>query len=127
MQRFNVWLPSVLESRAADSGDGAIGVALFDYVLYSAAGCPGSIVGWPLGTRQAQLTFAQMGAWSVQTALGRRKSLALYTLATAVAMFAFIGVESKWAVIVSSMLISLAATAMYAVLCEYSLGAPRLR
>jgi hypothetical protein len=67
-----------------------------------------------------------MGAWSVQTALGRRKSLAIYTLATAVAMFAFIYVETNWAVIVSSMLISLAATAMYAVLCKcrvVSLGA----
>lgn len=33
-------------------------------------------------------------------------------------MFAFTAVEAEWAVLVSSMLISLAGTAMYAVLCK---------
>ncbi|WVQ83853.1 hypothetical protein IAT38_005997 [Cryptococcus sp. DSM 104549] len=97
---FNVWLPSVLESRAKGEGDEAIKEALGDYVLYSLAGCPGSIV----------------GAWMIQTKLGRRKSLAICTLATGLSTFAFIRVEEKWAVVVSSMVISAAATAMYAVL-----------
>jgi hypothetical protein len=55
----------------------------------------------------------------IQTRLGRRKSLALCTLATALSTFAFIKVKADWAVIVSSMIISAAATAMYAVLCEW--------
>ena len=59
-----------------------------------------------------------MGAWSIESSLGRRRSLAIFTLATALAMFAFTAVEAEWAVLVSSMLISLAGTAMYAVLCE---------
>ncbi|WVW78971.1 hypothetical protein I302_100934 [Kwoniella bestiolae CBS 10118] len=97
---FNVWLPSVLESKATGEGDEAIKEALSDYVLYSLAGCPGSII----------------GAWMIQTTLGRRKSLAICTLATGLSTFAFINVEAKWAVVVSSMVISAAATAMYAVL-----------
>ncbi|WWC87375.1 uncharacterized protein L201_002264 [Kwoniella dendrophila CBS 6074] len=97
---FNVWLPSVLESKATGEGDEAIKEALGDYVLYSLAGCPGSII----------------GAWMIQTHLGRRKSLAICTLATGMATFAFINVQAKWAVVASSMTISAAATAMYAVL-----------
>lgn len=54
----------------------------------------------------------------IQTKLGRRKSLALCTLATGLAMLAFIRVRSNTASTISSMLISLAGTAMYAVLCE---------
>jgi hypothetical protein len=60
----------------------------------------------------------------IQTRLGRRKSLALCTLATALSTFAFIKVKADWAVIVSSMIISAAATAMYAVLCEWCLCCP---
>ncbi|WWD21884.1 hypothetical protein CI109_106372 [Kwoniella shandongensis] len=97
---FNVWLPSVLESRASGEGDEAIKEALNDYVLYSIAGCPGSI----------------LGAWMVQTRLGRRKSLAICTMATSLSTFAFIAVDANWAVVISSMVISGAATAMYAVL-----------
>ena len=70
--------------------------------LNSVAGCPGSMV----------------GAWMIQTKLGRRKSLAICTAATSLSTFAFIGVSADWAVIVSSMTISAAATAMYAVLCK---------
>jgi hypothetical protein len=55
----------------------------------------------------------------IQTKLGRRKSLAICTAATGLSTFAFISVKANWAVIVSSMVISAAATAMYAVLCEY--------
>ncbi|RXK39614.1 membrane transporter [Tremella mesenterica] len=97
---FNVWLPAVLESRAKGEGDEAIREALTEFVLYSLAGCPGSL----------------LGAWMIQTSLGRRKSLAICTIATALSTFAFIRVSADWAVVVSSMVIALAATAMYAVL-----------
>ncbi|ORY24113.1 major facilitator superfamily domain-containing protein [Naematelia encephala] len=108
---FNVWLPSVLESRAEGEGDEKIREALKEFVLYSLAGCPGSIVSCPhFGLK------TNVGAWMIQTRLGRRKSLAICTLATAISTFAFIKVQANWAVIVSSMTISAAATAMYAVL-----------
>lgn len=58
----------------------------------------------------------------IQTRLGRRKSLAICTTATALSTFAFIGVSQDWAVVVSSMIISASATAMYAVLCELATG-----
>ena len=125
---FNVWLPAVLENRAAGEGDEAIRSALKEFVLYSSefplpsqtsnvppllglyrpadtpavAGCPGSI----------------LGAWMIQTRLGRRKSLAIWAAATGIATFAFIRVKEDYAVIISSMIISASATAMYAVLCE---------
>jgi hypothetical protein len=54
----------------------------------------------------------------IQTRLGRRRSLAICTILTSLSTFAFIRVEQDWAVIVSSMFISAAATAMYAVLCK---------
>jgi hypothetical protein len=64
----------------------------------------------------------------IQTHLGRKKSLAICTLATGLAVFVFIRVRSDVGVIVSSMFISLTGTAMYAVLCESnesSLGVTR--
>lgn len=57
----------------------------------------------------------------IQTSLGRRKSLAICTLATGISTFIFIRVKSDTAVVVSSMFISTAATAMYAVLCRSAL------
>lgn len=62
--------------------------------------------------------LTQIGAWSIESSLGRRRSLALFTLATAMAMFVFTVVVDEWVVVASSMLISLAGTAMYAVLCK---------
>ncbi|ORX36134.1 major facilitator superfamily domain-containing protein [Kockovaella imperatae] len=97
---FNVWLPAVLESRASGEGDEAIRSALSEFVLYSIAGCPGSM----------------LGAWMIQTKLGRRRSLAIWTAATGLSTFAFIRVREQYAMVVSSMIISMAATAMYAVL-----------
>jgi hypothetical protein len=67
--------------------------------------------------RSGALT-TQLGAWMIQTRLGRRKSLAICTVATGLATFVFLAVSSNLAVIMSSMLISTAATAMYAVLCK---------
>lgn len=57
----------------------------------------------------------------IQTKLGRKRSLALCTLATGLAVFIFISARAEMVVTASSMLISLTGTAMYAVLCEYHL------
>jgi len=134
---FNVWLPAVLESRAKGDGDEAIKQALQEFVLYS--GKPGFLSRNNKLTLQlldvldllsvAILTGAsqadqQVGAWMIQTRLGRRKSLAICTILTSLSTFAFIRVEQDWAVIVSSMFISAAATAMYAVLCKSRLMEP---
>jgi hypothetical protein len=131
---FNVWLPAVLESRAEGEGDEAIRAALKDFVLYSGelrcraptprANADGQSLGardhWcvQLSATCRIITNTQLGAWMIQTTLGRRKSLAICTLATGVSTFIFIRVKSDAAVVVSSMFISMAATAMYAVLCE---------
>ncbi|WOO77730.1 putative MFS-type transporterc [Vanrija pseudolonga] len=96
---FNVWLPTVLEMKQKEGTDKIKG-SLNDVVLYALAGCPGSAI----------------GAYMIQTKLGRRKSLALCTLATCISVFAFIPVTAKSAMVVSSMFISLTGTAMYAVL-----------
>jgi hypothetical protein len=58
------------------------------------------------------LLLRQLGAWLVETSFGRRQTLALSTLVTALAMFLFSAVSTKTGVVGSSMAISLASTAM---------------
>ena len=136
---FNVWLPAVLESRSEGEGDEAIKSGLTKFVLYSGMSFSFASAWMKSGgmlmcscwmsridceTSSPSVIDAesraddQMGAWMIQTALGRRKSLAICTLATGISTFIFIRVKSDTAVVVSSMFISTAATAMYAVLCE---------
>lgn len=62
---FNVWLPTVLESRQPD-GENAIQGALNEYVLYAVAGCPGSVVS---RTGLALSRFAAQPAYSLQLSL----------------------------------------------------------
>lgn len=129
---FNVWLPAVLESRAQGEGDQAIKQALQEFVLYSGVSPRFSIQSvlriqlpgvldllYDCRSHMTGHADYQLGAWMIQTRLGRRKSLSICTILTSVSTFAFINVEQNWAVIVSSMFISAAATAMYAVLCEF--------
>lgn len=65
-------------------------------MLYTVSGAPGSF----------------MGAWLIETRLGRVHTMALATAATALATLVFIGVGSQAGVVVSSMVVSLAATTM---------------
>ncbi|KAG8942014.1 hypothetical protein FRC03_003731 [Tulasnella sp. 419] len=103
---FNVYLPKLLESRLGDvvtgesSGMEGRKRAMWDVVVFTLGGCPGAL----------------LGAWMIETRLGRRLSLALSTFATALFCAIFGYVSSQWAVTASSMAISLAVTTMWAVL-----------
>ncbi|GAA5990038.1 hypothetical protein JCM11641_001483 [Rhodosporidiobolus odoratus] len=101
---FNVFLPKFLESKLSNLPESTPEQTLWDYVLYTAAGLPGSII----------------GAYLVETSLGRAKTLAFATLATAAGTFVFVWVESARAVVGSSMAVSLAATLMYAVIYSFT-------
>jgi len=101
---FNVYLPKLLEGRTA-SGDvtsapRTLNDSLWDVVIYALGGCPGAI----------------LGAYLVESPLGRRWSLAGSTFVTAFFCLVFVMVEQSWAVRASTVGISLSATAMWAVL-----------
>ncbi|GAA5828757.1 hypothetical protein JCM3770_004695, partial [Rhodotorula araucariae] len=101
---FNVFLPKFLESKLASEGSPSAEATqeetLRDYVLYTLSGLPGSL----------------LGAYLVETSLGRARTLAVATLATSAATFVFVFVHSRAGVVLSSMVVSLAATLMYAVI-----------
>ncbi|KZO97152.1 MFS general substrate transporter [Calocera viscosa TUFC12733] len=97
---FNVFLPKLLESRAIQNGSGGRAQALKQYLFYAFAGVPGAL----------------LGAWMIETKLGRKGSLILSTLFTGVCTGAFVLVQSEGAVIAVTMAISLGATTMWAVL-----------
>ncbi|TBU48542.1 MFS general substrate transporter [Dichomitus squalens] len=99
---FNVYLPKLLETRGIDPNGApkSLEDSLWDVVIYSLGGCPGAI----------------LGAWLIESPLGRRWSLAGSTFMTAVFCWLFAVVEHPWLVRASTVGISLSATAMYAVL-----------
>ncbi|KAF8625910.1 hypothetical protein AX17_006636 [Amanita inopinata Kibby_2008] len=101
---FNVFLPKLLES-----GQGALTAALkpksleeslWDVVVFTIGGCPGAI----------------LGAYLIESPLGRRWALAGSTFLTAVLCMVFTMVQSSWAVRLTTIGISLSATTMWAVL-----------
>lgn len=127
MQIFNVFLPKFLEKKL-DQGQAGSGSNMDDSlkdcelgtlsfhcedslnsgslrpcsdVLYTLSGLPGSL----------------LGAYLVETSFGRTLTLAYSTLATSLGTFIFVFVSGQTGVILSSMLVSLAATLM----CEPSL------
>jgi hypothetical protein len=61
--------------------------------------------------------ISQIGGWLIETRLGRRKSLALSTISTAVMTFLFSQTNSRWAEILTTCLLANAASIMYAILC----------
>jgi len=54
--------------------------------------------------------FFQLGAWLIESSLGRRWSLALSTFTTAVFCMVFVTVEETWAVRTTTVVIYLSAT-----------------
>lgn len=68
----------------------------FADVIYTTAGVPGSF----------------LGAYLVETSLGRIKTLAISTLATSLGTLVFVLVDSQPGIMLSGMLVSLAATLM---------------
>ncbi|QRW00419.1 major facilitator superfamily transporter [Ceratobasidium sp. AG-Ba] len=98
---YNVYLPKLLERRLDSSGTGGSRLeALWDMVIFTTASCPGPL----------------LGAWMIESSLGRRKSLALSLVVTMGFCVAFIQVDSKFGVMWSTVGISLATTIVWAVL-----------
>ncbi|EIN12783.1 MFS general substrate transporter, partial [Punctularia strigosozonata HHB-11173 SS5] len=99
---FNVFLPKLLETKgAADlTRPKSLQESLWDVMIFTIGGCPGAI----------------LGAWMVESRLGRRWSLAGSTFITGFFCAVFIMVQSAWAVRVTTMAISLSVTTMWAVL-----------
>ena len=104
-QMFNVFLPKFLESRlSTPTGPSDPSAVMRDYLLYATASLPGSL----------------LGAWSVESRLGRKGTMALSLFLTAVGMLSFIQAAKRWQIILSSMTISLTATTAYAALYGYT-------
>ena len=116
---FNVYLPKLLETRSSSGEPGgapkSLEDSLWDVVIYSLGGCPGAIVSLLLSairTSHKKLTLdnAQLGAWLIESRLGRRWSLAGSTFVTAFFCWVFAVVQHPWAVRASTVGISLSAT-----------------
>ncbi|KAH6871586.1 major facilitator superfamily domain-containing protein [Coprinopsis sp. MPI-PUGE-AT-0042] len=103
---FNVFLPKLLETgttlepELSSASPKALEDSLWDVVIFTIGGCPGAI----------------LGAYLIESRLGRRWSLAGSTLITAFSCMVFAMVTSPWAIRASTVGISLSATAMWAVL-----------
>ncbi|TDL17241.1 MFS general substrate transporter [Rickenella mellea] len=99
---FNVFLPKMLEMRSGvlDESPKSLEQTMWDIVIFTIGGCPGAI----------------LGAYLVESSLGRRLSLAGSTFVTAAFCLVFVFSESSFAVRVSTIGISLSATTMWAVL-----------
>ncbi|KAA1469701.1 MFS general substrate transporter [Dentipellis sp. KUC8613] len=98
---FNVYLPKLLEARSAATIEhSSLEGTLWDVVIFTVGGCPGAV----------------LGAYLIESPLGRRMSLAGSTFVTAFFCVVFVVVESKFAVTASTVGISLSATTMWAVL-----------
>lgn len=97
-------MPKYLEAKIGESAEGTREQSLRDYVFYTVSGMPGSI----------------MGAWLIETRLGRKGSMFFSALLTTLGILVFVWVDSQLAVIASSMAVSLAVTLMYAVIYSYT-------
>ncbi|KAH7915443.1 major facilitator superfamily domain-containing protein [Hygrophoropsis aurantiaca] len=97
---FNVYLPKLLETGSTDGSVKSLEDSLWDVVIFTLGGCPGAI----------------LGAYMVESRLGRRGSLAATTFVTAFFCVVFVLVQTPLAVRTSSVGISLSSTTMYAVL-----------
>ena len=93
---FNVFLPKYLEAKIGQSAEGTREQSLRDYVFYTVSGMPGSI----------------MGAWLIETRLGRKGSMFVSAILTTLGILVFVWVDSQFGVIASSMGVSLAVTLM---------------
>jgi len=98
---FNVFLPKLLEARSVGGEEPkSLEGTLWDVVIFTIGGCPGAV----------------LGAWLIESPLGRKFSLAGSTFVTALFCAVFILVDSQVAITSSAIGISLSATAMWAVL-----------
>lgn len=112
---FNVYLPKLLETSSVGGApvSKTLEQALWDIVIYTLGGFPGAIVGL-VQTFLEEICVdhrdKQVGAWAIETRLGRRGSLAASTFTTAAFCAMFVLVESVFLVRVATVAISLSAT-----------------
>ena len=116
---FNVYLPKLLETRSKNaSSPKTLEDTMWDVVVFTLGGCPGAIVRFvhscssihPLISATFRCISPQLGAYLIQSPLGRRLSLSFSTLTTAAFCVLFVTVESRWAIRASTVGISLSAT-----------------
>lgn len=111
---FNVYLPKLLETGSSDdTSTKSLEHSLWDVLIFTMGGCPGAIVCFPLLYLHDMLMLdgrLQLGAYMVESPLGRRGSLAATTFVTAFFCVVFALVRSALLVRVSSVGISLSAT-----------------
>ncbi|KAI6044903.1 major facilitator superfamily domain-containing protein [Pisolithus marmoratus] len=98
---FNVFFPKLLETGSSgEQLSRSLEDNLWDVVIFTLGGCPGAI----------------LGAYLVESSLGRRGSLAGMIILTAICCFLFVHVSGPLSIRLSSLGISLFSTAMYAIL-----------
>ncbi|KAG1464736.1 hypothetical protein G6F56_005023 [Rhizopus delemar] len=96
---FNVFLPKFLEMIQEDLGKPNQSQVYWDYMIYSLAGMPGSVV---------------------ETRLGRKGTMALSAFGSSLALFIFSAVQSRLIMVISSSLVSFLATLLYATIYGYT-------
>ncbi|KAG0237049.1 hypothetical protein BGW42_001942 [Actinomortierella wolfii] len=101
---FNVFLPKFMQEHGADDGHRSLVDVYIDTAIYASAGVPGSVIAVLL----------------IEGRLGRRYTMAVATLGTAIAMCMFATLTSRAALVTFSAIVSLLATLNYAVLYSYT-------
>ncbi|CAO1614015.1 unnamed protein product [Sympodiomycopsis kandeliae] len=101
---FNVFLPKLLESRLGNQQPTSSTSVMEDYLLYSLASLPGSI----------------LGAYLIETRIGRKGTMAASLATTGLAVVSFILATGRLSIVISSMFISLAAGTAYAAIYGYT-------
>ncbi|KAF8322590.1 MFS general substrate transporter [Clavulina sp. PMI_390] len=98
---FNLFFPKLVELRLGTHQEGgSVSQALWNVVIYTLGGTPGSLI----------------GAWMVETRLGKRKSLAISTGLTGIFCLLFSVTPSNAGVMITSVGVSLTSTIMWAIL-----------
>jgi hypothetical protein len=114
---FNVYLPKLLEGRIPSASDNKdLERTMWDIVIFTLGGCPGALVGDTPPKAKLKLTDYKLGAWLQELPLGRRISLALSTIVTALQCWLFVIVKSETAIRITTVGISLSASTMWAIL-----------
>jgi hypothetical protein len=109
---FNVYLPKLLETGSGDeTSTKSLEDSLWDVLIFTLGGCPGAIVCRFIDLFHVFTDWRlQLGAYMVESPLGRRGSLAATTFVTAFFCIVFVLVKSALLVRASSVGISLSAT-----------------
>ncbi|KAF9382071.1 hypothetical protein BGX21_001933, partial [Mortierella sp. AD011] len=100
---FNVFYPKFLQEHGED-GNRSLKLVYQDILIYSIAGVPG----------------AMLATVMVEGSLGRRYTMAVSTLGTALAIFLFATLSNHTAMTIFSAILSLLSTLNYAVLYSYT-------